>query len=325
MPTVALVSRDRLAGAARFAPVLSALEALGLEARHCFYDEDHETEVEALLTRCDAVQVWVNPIQDGRTRRGLDAVLRRVAASGVKVSAHPDIIDRLGCKRVLAATASLGWSGDSVAYDTPEQLWGEVPRRLAKGARVLKRNRGSSGDGVWKLETLAGGKVCVTAAAGDRTAKVMALDDFLAMRAADFVAGEGYVDQAFQDRLEDGMVRCYMSADRLVGFGWQKVRALLDDQPAPARTYSGPEDPRFQHLRSQMESAWTPRLLRLFGLEVDDLPALWDADLLFGPRDAAGADTFVLCEINMSSVHPMPLEAPAQIARTIAQRLGHAR
>jgi hypothetical protein len=35
---------------------------------------------------------WDNPIHEGRNRANLDALLREVAARGVWVSAHPDVI-----------------------------------------------------------------------------------------------------------------------------------------------------------------------------------------------------------------------------------------
>lgn len=123
---------------------------------------------------------------------------------------------------------------------------------------MLKRNRGNGGEGVWKLEDVGGGQVRVTAAAGDRTPVTLGVADFLDARAAEFVAAGGYLDQAYQQRLGEGMVRCYMSANRLVGFGSQKVRALLDAESAPPRTYSGPDDPCFQTLRRRMEGVWTP-------------------------------------------------------------------
>jgi hypothetical protein len=47
---------------------------------------------------------------------------------------------------------------------------------------------------------------------------------------------------------------------------------------------------------------------------------IWDADFLYGPRDAAGADTYFLCEINASSCFGIPDEAPAAIARTVKIR-----
>jgi hypothetical protein len=52
---------------------------------------------------------------------------------------------------------------------------------------------------------------------------------------------------------------------------------------------------------------------------------IWDADFLFGPRNATGADTYVLCEINASSCFAIPDEAPTAIARTVRDRLVSAR
>jgi hypothetical protein len=50
------------------------------------------------------------------------------------------------------------------------------------------------------------------------------------------------------------------------------------------------------------------------------LPVIWDADFLYGPKDAIGADTYVLCEINVSSVYPFPDDAlPSLAAETLAQ------
>jgi len=33
---------------------------------------------------------------------------------------------------------------------------------------------------------------------------------------------------------------------------------------------------------------------------------IWDADFLYGPRMTSGADTYVLCEINVSSTFTFP-------------------
>lgn len=52
-------------------------------------------------------------------------------------------------------------------------------------------------------------------------------------------------------------------------------------------------------------------------IEEPSLPVIWDADFLYGPRDAAGADAYVLCEINASSCFAIPDEASAVIARTV--------
>ena len=60
----------------------------------------------------------------------------------------------------------------------------------------------------------------------------------------------------------------------------------------------------YQALRAKAESEWVPAMKDLLALESQELPVIWDADFLYGPRDPAGADTYVLCEINISAVWP---------------------
>jgi hypothetical protein len=70
-----------------------------------------------------------------------------------------------------------------------------------------------------------------------------------------------------------------------------------------------------------METEWTPQMMAVLGLDAAALPIIWDADFLYGPRTASGADTYVLCEINVSSVFAIPDQAPAAIARLVKGRL----
>jgi hypothetical protein len=83
----------------------------------------------------------------------------------------------------------------------------------------------------------------------------------------------------------------------------------------------GPEAPQFQALRRSMEEEWTPQMMETMDIDEMSLPVIWDADFLFGPRDATGADTYVLCEINASSCFAIPDQAPAAIALTVKDRL----
>jgi hypothetical protein len=133
------------------------------------------------------------------------------------------------------------------------------------------------------------------------------------------------IDQPFQARLSEGIVRCYMAGDRCGGFGYQKVKALVDAPAARAeagrRLYTSKADPRFRRLRRLMEDEWTPQLTSLLDIPRRDLPMIWDADFMLGPPDAGGTDSYVLGEINVSSVFPIPGEASAAIARRVADRL----
>jgi hypothetical protein len=114
-----------------------------------------------------------------------------------------------------------------------------------------------------------------------------------------------------------------MSGDRVVGFGHQMVRALADRERGPAgpHLYSGPDDERFQRLRAEMEGNWTTGMAQILGIEMADLPVMWDADFFLGPKNSAGEDTYFLCEINASSVFPVPDEAPDEFAKTLLHRL----
>ena len=147
----------------RFAAIAHALAQAGLQPEACIYAEEAESAVRAQLLGVAAALVFVNPLQDGRRRYGLDAVLREVAAAGVQVSAHPDVVDRMGVKAVLWRTRELGWGSDVHFHEDPAEFAAAFPARLAAGPRVLKPNRGNGGQGVWKVEAAGEGRVRVQA------------------------------------------------------------------------------------------------------------------------------------------------------------------
>src|SRR3546814_15142444 len=91
-------------------------------------------------------------------------------------------------------------------------------------------------------------------------------------------------------------------------------------EPGP-RLYFPPTREDFQALREKMENEWVPELCRRVALDPARLPVVWDADFLYGPKDSSGADTYVLCEINVSSVFPFPDDALAPLAAATLARL----
>jgi hypothetical protein len=94
-------------------------------------------------------------------------------------------------------------------------------------------------------------------------------------------------------------------------------------QPGP-RIMHGADAKPFQVLRAKMEAEWTPQMMEILGIDTASLPIIWDADFLYGPRTASGEDSYVLCEINVSSVFAIPDQAPAAIARLALSRLRRA-
>ncbi|HME20410.1 MAG TPA: Cj0069 family protein [Acetobacteraceae bacterium] len=315
----------------RWHQVFAALAALNIHAEPAVYDEDTSDEVREQLLSMDGVLVWVDPISDGKNRFRLDAMLRDVASRGVWISTHPDVTLKMGVKEVLHTTRHLGWGTDTHLYRTVEAFRNEFPRRVqSAGPHVIKQNRGNGGQGVWKVELASAVTVCVLEARRGSEPYNVALDKFMAGCAGYFADDGCIIDQPFQDRLPDGMIRCYMGTDKVVGFGHQLIKALIPPPPEGADSPAAQPGPRimhpatapaFQALRSKMESEWTPQMMQLLGIDRESMPIIWDADFLYGPRDAAGDDTYILCEINVSSVFPIPEQAPAEIARLAKEQL----
>lgn len=320
----------------RLGPLFAAFATLGVSAVAVVYADDAIQEVRAELLALDGVLVWVNPIQDGATRGQLDVLLREVAEAGVWVSAHPDVIDTMGTKAVLFATQTLGWGSDTARYSSREELFSNFPARLGQHRRlVLKQARGTGGDGVWRVElpagTWAGAPALDALILVQRsTPKVVTplreqtLGGFLEQCQGYFAWSHCLIDQPYQQRLAEGMIRVYLVHDRVVGFCHQWPMGLLDPTGSPhppaasvPPTMDDPETPSYSWLRTQAETQWVPGMQRLLGIATNELPAIWDADFLYGPKNDAGDDTFVLCEMNVQAVWPYPLQASGRLAQAV--------
>src|ERR1700732_1929907 len=119
--------------------VFEAMAALGIEAEPAIYADDVADRVREQLLRCDGVLVWVDPLFAGRDRIMLDALLRDVASKGVWVSAHPDVILKMGVKEVLRRTKHLGWGTDTHLYRNSAAFHAAFPAWLQlAGPGVLK-------------------------------------------------------------------------------------------------------------------------------------------------------------------------------------------
>jgi hypothetical protein len=259
-----------------------------------------------------------------------------VATAGPWISAHPDVILKMGVKEVLHRTKHLGWGTETYLYQSMADFVTAFPSRLRLGGpRVLKRNRGNGGQGVWKVELADGSSaessyVSVLHALRGSVLEKLLLQEFMARCEPYFAADGCIIDQPFQPRLPEGMIRCYMGVDKVVGFGHQLIKALIpppaDDPDSPAaqpgpRIMHPADAAPFQALRAKMEREWTPQMMATLGIDAASLPIIWDADFLYGPRTAPGEDSYVLCEINVSSVFAIPDQAPAAIARLTLERL----
>jgi len=134
------------------------------------------------------------------------------------------------------------------------------------------------------------------------------------------------IDQPFQPRLSDGMIRCYMARDEVAGFGHQLIKALM---PSPAGP--NPHSQAANHVRRIRTCLSGSKTTDGIGLDARDdacvehrsrvASVIWDADFLYGPKTESGEDSYVLCEINVSAVFPFPEQATAKIAQATVKGL----
>jgi hypothetical protein len=268
--------------------------------------------------------------------------------------AHRQRLDRLP-----ARPGALGEPGGGEGGQGGGDQQRQFPARLAAdGIRVLKPSRGNGGLGVWKV-TLGDGRgggpapgpeavvLAQHARIRDETREKLPLGQLMDRCEAAFAAYGGtgkLIDQAFAARLGHGIIRAYLVKDQVAGFARQYPKGLSPDERAasgismdaevPAddimglpsgKTMYPPDEPAFARLRQLLMQEWVPGLQAILGLDAGSLPMLWDADFLFGPKTADGQDSYLLCEINASSVSPFPPEAVPLLARATAQAVAAAR
>ncbi len=280
---------------------------------------------------CDAVLVWINPVEPQLDRPALDAFLRELAADGVLVSAHPDTVLRIGTKDVLVTTQSLGWSVDASAHRSADDFRADFPTKVRRdGTRVLKQYRGHSGQGVWKVTALPSGTFEVQPAARAEPPRELNENALVAyFAAAVFAQGSHLVDQRWIATMDRGMVRAYLCGTKVAGFGYQEINALYPAAPSddftrrqPSRRHYYTEDCfLFQRLRQRLEQEWVPALQNLLAMRTEEFPLLWDADFFLG--DPPNAE-FILCEINASCVSPFPESAISPVIAELERRLANA-
>ena len=193
----------------------------------------------------------------------------------------------MGTKEVLFRTKNLPWGSHVRLYSSLQALREQMPVALREsGPRVLKQGRGSSGNGVWRLELVGDAEqssqatVRVQSAERGAHAEVMSFDAFVEARHSYcryFRGNVSFVDQPYAERLSEGMIRCYLVQDRVAGFGHQHVTALLPAPPGQTvpdpqpRHYYGPDKPEFQLLKQLLETSWVPAMQAILDLRREQL------------------------------------------------------
>jgi hypothetical protein len=316
----------------KYKDLADAFLAAGFQVRTVLYSDEAAEAVYKDLLTFDAVLVWINPIEQGRDRKKLDALLANIAAEGCFVSTHPEVILKMGTKDVLYKTKDMAWGSPTNLYTSYQDFRARFPESLQKaGIKVLKQYRGNGGNGVYKIRQGASADLLqVTHAKNSLEVEICSWQAFFSGFEPYFSNDGMLIEQAWNDNLQNGMVRCYLSGNSVAGFGYQEINALYE-LSADGVTHSLPPGKRyyftrhcglFSDLKEVMENNWVPLLQKSLSIPNEMLPVIWDADFFINDiHGSAAAGKYTLCEINVSCVSPFPPGAIPFIVDEVKSRL----
>lgn len=314
----------------KYSGLATAFTEKGFRVDSVVYNDLLADKLATELLPYDAILVWVNPIEQGNDRKKLDVLLSDLSDKGCLVSAHPEVILKIGTKDILYKTKDLAFGGDTNLYDSFDDLRANFPdAKQPLGLRILKQYRGNGGNGVFKVDTSAidQNKISITHAKGDVGERQITIAEFFEELKMFFQNKGMLIDQAWNPNIINGMVRCYLTGTKVNGFGYQEINALyptsdkIPKKPSK-RFYFTEECGLFQDLRTIMETKWVPQLQELTSIKTDRMPVIWDADFFINTINTENAhEKYTLCEINASCVSPFPESAIPHIVAEVSRRI----
>lgn len=294
-------------------PMVDALKQRGWDAEVIFFEVDKRDDIFNYVS-ANAI-AYVSRINPGNLQHESEyfEMLRQLCNEGVIGMPHPDAMINYGSKDALVKLKSTTLvPDDTYAYYTIEQFREQFPKTLATGERVLKQNRGSTGEGIWRvqlLDPLVSSDVPVSMTsrikcteAKDNHVEYYELGEFMDF-CEQYIIGENgmLVDMKFLPRIKEGEIRLLMLRNKPVHVVHKKPADSLE--AFSATLFSG------AHYRYDPPELWKelvgdflsqlPQVTALLGNY--DLPLIWTADFILD-TDENGQDAYVLGEINCSCV-----------------------
>ncbi|MEN0588707.1 Cj0069 family protein [Kurthia gibsonii] len=310
-------------------PMVQALQQRGFEAEVVFYDFERQQEIlnDVLENAC----AYVSRINPGNLKHesAYFSMLRQLCENGIIGMPHPDAMIGYGAKDALVKLTNTSLvPKDTYAYYSLQELFEQFPSSLAKGERVLKQNRGSTGEGIWRVSLVDEGEVphakskikCTEAK--DNHVEYWELRDFMYF-CEQYITGDNgmLVDMPFLPRIKEGEIRLLMLKDCPINVVHKKPQDHEDAFSATlfsgaAYRYDSPEE--WQELVTSFLMQLPDVTKQLGGY---DLPLLWTADFILD-TNPDGTDCYVLGEMNCSCVgFTSELELAHDIAEAIIDRV----
>jgi hypothetical protein len=325
-------------------PIANGIIKAGAACDLIRYEHDQHERFAADIVPYDALLIRINPGQLSQgtpegTQERFDELMNFMLEKGKLIWSSPRVQTSMGAKDALVRIRGLSCGlPDTFAYYSAAELAEGFKRSCAFQPRVLKQNRGSSGEGIW-LCWLESGKYCKNLGDAllddsDRL-KLMEMNDqhveyhtvgeFLtfctdgpdAEGAGEWAsafpgkyldggkaAGGQLVDQRLLPRVAEGEVRMLMVGDVL--------QMIIHKCPHNGGFSAGRNhadyffyrsgDPQWHALEHKFIHEDVPSLMKTLDIEHDPLPLIWTADFI--PTDGAEVDStvYVVGEFNCSCV-----------------------
>lgn len=293
-------------------PIIDSLKKRGWSAEIIFYrDEDRGEIYHHTVQKADAYISRVNP-GNLPNEVGYFQMLRELVNNGVEGLPHPDAMTAYGAKNSIEKLKGTKLVPDDVyTYYDYDSFKEQFPESLKKGVRVIKQNRGSTGEGIWRVEVLnpekydndipLDAKLKLTEARDNHTEE-KTLQEFLEFCIKYLEGVNGMLlDMPFLPRIKEGEIRVLMLRDTAVNIVHKKP---VDTEDAFSATlfsgakyrYDKPE--KWPDLVNTIKKS-LPIIQERLGNY--DLPLIWTADFILD-TDEKGNDKYVLGEINASCV-----------------------
>lgn len=295
-------------------PIIDSLSQRGWTSEIIFYrDEDRGEIYRHTLENAGAYVSRVNP-GNLSSETAYFQMLRELVQHGVVGLPHPDAMINYGAKNAVEKLKGTDIvPADVACYYDFDTFKADFPKSLSRGVRVAKQNRGSTGEGIWRVELLEKKPQKGKAASFDATVKcteakdnhveTMTLGEFIDF-CVQYFEGEGgmLLDMPFLERITEGEIRVFMLRNKVVNIVHKKPADAPD--AFSATLFSGAK------YSYETPDQW-PELVEIVHKNVSviqsrlgnyDLPLIWTIDFILDTDPKTKADKYVLGEINASCV-----------------------
>ncbi|WP_019242703.1 MULTISPECIES: Cj0069 family protein [Bacillus] len=294
-------------------PMVTALHNRGWQAEVVFFSIENREQIYKYVK--EHAIAYVSRINPGNLKEESEYfdMLRQLCKDGIIGMPHPDAMKTYGAKDALTKLSGLPIvPADTYAYYSIEHFKENFPKALVHSERVLKQNRGSAGEGIWRVELLDVLSANVTSVpetakikcteAKDNHVEIWELAAFMDF-CNQYIIGENgmLIDMPFLPRIKEGEIRLFMLRNKPINVVHKKPKEEKDAFSATLFSgaqyrYDSPNE--WKELIEQFSDQLPDIISKLGNF---DLPLIWTADFILD-YDEQMNNKYILGEMNCSCV-----------------------